>query len=185
MKDDDSLWALLSVSRQEPAEEATEGVWDRSQAALDAQSFPPLPGLIGRASRAASSVLDDRLQVVGMTGTQIEVLTRNLALGYSGVSELADELGMASATVSGVLRRLESKGLVRRQVSEVDPRVRGSRVTRRGAEKVAWARDHVAAVTRIALSGLSRTDAAELDQLLRLAIGNLRAERRNKGLRPR
>lgn len=97
---------------QEPREDDVEGVWDRRQAAREAASIPALPGLLGRASRAVTSVIDDGLSVSGLTATQFEVLASSLAVGYAAVSELADGLGMAPATVSSVVQRLESKGLV-------------------------------------------------------------------------
>lgn len=159
--------------------------WWSGEAAAEASRVPPLPELLGRASRGFASVADEDLLPTGLTCTQFQVMTRNLVLGYSGVSELADALGMAPATVSGVVRRLEAGELVEREESYTDARVKGVRVTRRGHEVLRRARRSVEGLASAAVSGLSREEVGELERLLVVVVRNLGRERARRDLRPR
>lgn len=159
--------------------------WDRDQAAADARRTPRLPELLGRASRGMASVVDEGLLLAGITSTQFQILSRNLSVGYAAVSELADDLGMAPATVSDVLRRLGDRGFVRRESSFMDSRIRGVRVTRAGAEHAERGRREVMAIAARAVRGLSAAEVGELERLLTVVTRNLSDERERRGLRRR
>jgi DNA-binding MarR family transcriptional regulator len=86
-------------------------------------------------------------------------------LGPIGVVDLADRVGRNYTTVSRQLARLESLGLVGRQVGDADRRVRKAIVTRKGKAMT----DSVdAARERIGRAIFARWDRREVVELVRL-----------------
>ncbi|KGE65498.1 MULTISPECIES: MarR family winged helix-turn-helix transcriptional regulator [Pseudomonas] len=86
-------------------------------------------------------------------------------LGPIGVVELADRVGRDYTTVSRQVAKLESLGLVLRQASAVDRRVRESVITEKGkamTDRVDDARE------RIGVSIFSTWDEGDFDNLVRL-----------------
>jgi DNA-binding MarR family transcriptional regulator len=58
----------------------------------------------------------------GITGPQLMILKVLSVLNGSSVGELTREVHLSQATVTGILDRLEKRGLVERQRSDVDKR---------------------------------------------------------------
>ncbi|WP_218187293.1 MarR family winged helix-turn-helix transcriptional regulator [Pseudomonas sp. CHM02] len=86
-------------------------------------------------------------------------------LGPIGVVELADRVGRDYTTVSRQVAKLESQGLVSRQASALDRRVRESVITEKGkamTDRVDDARE------RMGVSIFSTWDEGDFDNLVRL-----------------
>jgi len=86
-------------------------------------------------------------------------------LGPIGVVELADRVGRDYTTVSRQVAKLESQGLVTRQASALDRRVRESVITEKGkamTDRVDDARE------RIGMSIFSTWEEGDFDNLVRL-----------------
>jgi DNA-binding MarR family transcriptional regulator len=107
---------------------------------------------------------------VGLTGRQA------LALWMAGrplsMGELSMQLGCDPSSATGIVDRLENKGLVRRVADEADRRAKrveltpdGRRLRRRIEQRLAAARPSVA--------GLTRTEQRQLRDLLRKAMAGL------------
>lgn len=62
------------------------------------------------------------VQLHGITGPQLIVLTELVASGAMTVGSLAREVSLSHATVTGILDRLERRGLIRRERSDDDKR---------------------------------------------------------------
>lgn len=76
-----------------------------------------------RLSRQIQSYFRDRYRGVGLTDLQCMALAILECTGPMPVSGLAEQLGCANSTVSGVIDRLEEAGAVTRTRSEMDRRV--------------------------------------------------------------
>jgi DNA-binding MarR family transcriptional regulator len=59
----------------------------------------------------------------GLTGPQRSVMHAVVRLGRVSVKELSRQVGLAHSTVSGIVDRLEKRGLVERQTDKEDHRV--------------------------------------------------------------
>jgi DNA-binding MarR family transcriptional regulator len=62
------------------------------------------------------------VEACGLTGPQLVVLREVAPLGSASISTLARSVSLSQPTVSGILERLEKRGLVRRERSEQDRR---------------------------------------------------------------
>ncbi len=69
---------------------------------------------------------------VGLTGPQLLILQEVFRSGEVSVGEIAKAISLSQATVTGILERLEKRGLVVRQRSEVDRRRVLVKVTQAG-----------------------------------------------------
>ena len=86
------------------------------------------------ASRAATSLYRPILDELGLTYPQYLVMLALWERAPRTVRELGDELNLDSGTLSPLLKRLESAGLVARQRSAADERVVHVRLRPAGAE---------------------------------------------------
>ncbi|WP_458779215.1 MarR family winged helix-turn-helix transcriptional regulator [Arthrobacter sp. D3-16] len=112
------------------------------------------------ASRAATAVYRPVLEELGLTYPQYLVMLVLWEDEPRGVKELGEELGLDSGTLSPLLKRLESLGLVERRRSGEDERRVAIHLTGAGRELSSKAG---ALPKRLAeAAGLT---AAELDQL--------------------
>jgi len=73
------------------------------------------------------------VELCGLTGPQLVLLREAARLGGASVSALARAVNLSQPTVSGILERLEKRGLVRRDRSEQDRRSLLVSVTHEGA----------------------------------------------------
>jgi DNA-binding MarR family transcriptional regulator len=62
------------------------------------------------------------VETCGLTGPQVVVLRRAARLRATSVSALARSVSLSQPTVSGIVERLEKRGLVRRERSDQDRR---------------------------------------------------------------
>jgi MarR family transcriptional regulator, organic hydroperoxide resistance regulator len=112
------------------------------------------------ASRAATAVYRPLLEELGLTYPQYLVMLVLWENEPRGVKELGDELGLDSGTLSPLLKRLESLGLVERRRSGEDERRVAAHLTPAGRDLSGKAG---AVPQRLAdAAGLT---ASELDQL--------------------
>jgi len=70
----------------------------------------------------------------GLTGPQMLILKTLLQSGESTIGRLADRMSLSQATVTDILNRLESRGLITRSRSEADRRCVYIRLTRQAKD---------------------------------------------------
>ena len=71
---------------------------------------------------------------VGLTGPQLIILREVLKSGEIPIGKLSKTISLSQATVTGILDRLEKRGLLTRQRSETDRRQVFLQVTQTGKE---------------------------------------------------
>lgn len=85
----------------------------------------------------ATDIYSRRLsKEVGLTAPQLLILQAIRGLGAVSISTLSKEVSLSQATVTNIMDRLESRGLVARHRSEKDRRVVHATLTDDGASKV-------------------------------------------------
>jgi DNA-binding MarR family transcriptional regulator len=93
--------------------------------------------------RQFSQASERALQQHGLTPERYELLLAIKSTDHDAegatVSELADVLGVAQSSVTQLVRRVEDAGLLRREVSPNDARVRYLRLTKQGERRLARA----------------------------------------------
>lgn len=92
-----------------------------------------------RVGRVMSRYFNEHLRPkVGLFATQIDVLAAVKAIPNASLRVLARRLGTAESTVSRSLKRLESKGLIRRRIPKAgdDQRLRLPMLTESGEESL-------------------------------------------------
>ena len=87
---------------------------------------------IRRIVRAIEMHSQDLISKVGLTSPQLSVLKAIPVLNTATPTSVARHLSLSQSTVSGVLDRLHSKKLVRREDSAADKRLRRYRVSASG-----------------------------------------------------
>lgn len=102
---------------------------------IDAQTLEELPGFyIRRLQQIAVAVFLEETQELGITPVQFAALT---AVGKEpGLDQrtLASRIGFDTSTIGSVIDRLEARGLMRRNSSPTDRRVRLLTLTEAGVE---------------------------------------------------
>ncbi|MCP2165015.1 MarR family winged helix-turn-helix transcriptional regulator [Goodfellowiella coeruleoviolacea] len=113
----------------------------------------------------------DPLMSLQLTTQQLKTLLVVAAApeGSSG-HELTAELNVSLATVSGLVDRLASQGLVRRREDPHDRRVRRVLATDQGHELIRNLQEASSGVLRQLFSGLSTTELGQLETLVRRLI---------------
>jgi DNA-binding MarR family transcriptional regulator len=125
------------------------------------------------ASRAATALYRPLLDELGLTYPQYLVLLLLWERDGRTVKELGEELDLDSGTLSPLLKRLESAGLVSRRRSTGDERVVQVHLTRAGT---ALRRRALAVPRRLAAAtGLSTAELARLRDTLTALTGTLHA----------
>jgi DNA-binding MarR family transcriptional regulator len=114
---------------------------------------------IGRSVDIHSKTLASRF---GITGPQLAVLLL-LERGTRGAKEIAGEISLSPATVTGIVGRLQAKGLVERKRSGTDGRRVDISITESGRSVLRRAPPPLHASI---LSGLSELEDWELNQIL-------------------
>jgi len=111
------------------------------------------------------------VEACGLTGPQIVVLREANRVSGSSISALARAANLGQPTVSGILDRLESQGLVRRKRSPDDRRSVFVAVTAKGARVLADAPSLLQDRFRTELAGLEEWERTQMLALLqRLAF---------------
>lgn len=132
------------------------------------------PGyLVNEVSRLLKRRFEDEAKSFGVTMPQWRTLVE--IHRQDGVSQvaLAAFIDSDPMTMSGILDRLEKRGLIERFTDPNDSRAKLARLTREGVALVARARRVGIAMQEIALSGLSAEEREDLVEKLRHIRANL------------
>lgn len=78
--------------------------------------------LLTGAQHMVFSEMKNELKVVDLTPVQYGVLKCLWEKHMSSPKEIADCMGIENSTISGILERMEKKGLIRREIDENDRR---------------------------------------------------------------
>ena len=128
----------------------------------EADTFGGLLLLLQRATHATLETIGAELSGLSMSGSEINVLA-NLADGDARtVSQLATAIGSRPSTMTGVLDRLEQRGLVGRTASAEDRRAVSIALTPGGSEVAAHIHEIFSKVERTALAELKSETIAAL-----------------------
>lgn len=119
------------------------------------------------------------LQCYNLTSEQAGIISYLQQSGNEGITtgELAKQLHHSKATVSGMLKKMERKSLVRRYEDPKDSRKKHVFLTEQGLAKVVHLNQVSAENEQIILWGLSGYEQSELNRLLELALKNMNSFR--------
>lgn len=122
-----------------------------------------LVGALASASRSSERKL-------GISGAQLFVLQKLAEGGELSVNELAERTHTHQSTVSTVVSKLVTKGLVRRRRSEEDARVQLLTLSANGRQKLQRRTETIQDRLIRSIESLSATDRRELSRLLSSVI---------------
>lgn len=111
-------------------------------------------------------VAREECQRVGITATQLNVLKLLEEIGELSLTELSRRLAAQNSTVTGIVDRMVTAGLVTREQSAEDRRVWRIRMTPRGEELAAKTQVLPWDLLRIALASLDRREKEQLVTVL-------------------
>jgi MarR family transcriptional regulator, organic hydroperoxide resistance regulator len=146
--------AIMAVTTM-PATEVAREAWE----------------LLSRVAKAKHGVLSARLAELDLTPVQAHALRRLDPEHPLAMSALADALYCHASNVTGIVDRLESRGLVERRPGVEDRRVKTLVLTREGAR----VRTRVVELLReppAAIASLSEADRLALRDILRRALAD-------------
>ena len=132
-----------------------------------------MPGhLARRFQQIAVAIFHAEAEACGYDLTPVQYAALLAIYRNPGVDQitLAGLIAYDRTTITGVIDRLERKGLVARAVSGADRRARELRATQSGEETLRLIQPAVDAAQDVLLSGLSAGEAEHLMRLLRKAI---------------
>jgi DNA-binding MarR family transcriptional regulator len=112
----------------------------------------------------------------GLTAQQVELLCQ-LDKRTPSLGELAAELGCDKTNITGMIDRLERRGLLRREPDPADRRVSRVTLTEEGAALGPKIRAAVAEATARGCRALPAADRSRLTNLMQAAFRALHAER--------
>ncbi len=122
--------------------------------------------LLRRAHQRHAALFQEAMAPLDLTPTQFNALVRVVELGAVGQNQLGRLAAMDPATVQGVARRLEERGLVQRRPDPDDRRATVLRPTQAGLDLAQAAADIGRAVTEATLAPLSAGERAAVVRLL-------------------
>ncbi len=105
---------------------------------------------------------------LGLSIAQLDVLRQLHAHGPTPMRRLAETMNCEASNLTGLVDKLEGRGLVQRQYQPADRRVRVLALTDAGAEtsRQVWAE----VTSRCPFMNLSAEDRADLDRLLQQSV---------------
>ena len=133
--------------------------------------FEALPGhYIRRLQQIAVAVFLQATEAHGVTPVQYAAL--NQVASTPGVDQrtLARSIGLDTSTIAAVIDRLEARGLMQRQASSDDRRVRLLSLTAEGAALVAAIAPDVLTAQEQMLHPLTKAERAEFMRMLRAVV---------------
>lgn len=143
----------------------------------DATALEAQPGyLIRRLQQIAVAIFLDETQGHGITPVQYAALYAALRQPGLDQRSLAATIGFDTSTIGGVIDRLEKRGLIERQASPTDRRVRLLQVTAAGAALLESLIPAMLAAQQRMLAPLPEAERAHFMALLKTAVEG------NKGL---
>lgn len=133
-----------------------------------------MPGhLARRFQQIAVAIFLAEVEAGGFDLTPVQYAALLAIQRHSGMDQitLAGLIAYDRTTITGVVDRLERKGLVTRVVNSADRRARELQITTEGEATLNGMQPAVDAAQTLLLSGLSAIEAEQLMGLLRKAIG--------------
>lgn len=128
---------------------------------------------LGRVRRAFRTEFDLRAAPLGVTTPQYLVLSRLWRSDGVSTSTLAKDINAAGSTTTGVLDRLEQKGLIRRDSCPSDRRTVRIRLTESGRAMQQPLMEIVSEINQKALEGFSSEQKEEFLNALDKVSDNL------------
>lgn len=151
-----------------------------ADASLDLPIYA-MPGhLIRRMHQVSTAIFEAEVSHLGFDLTQVQyaaLLALKAAPGIDQVT-LAQAIAYDPVTIGGVLLRLETKGLIRREIARADRRARCLFLEPAGAELLARVTPVVEALQDTMLQGLSIEERRRLKTLLAKALAAVGSESR-------
>jgi DNA-binding MarR family transcriptional regulator len=126
----------------------------------------PITARISRLARRLRHAIDSALEPYGLTGVQMGLLVRLDRTDGLVQADLGRRMAIEPATLTGILQRLEREGWLRRTGDLENRRLQRVWLTDKGREALPSLQREQVRHRRRALSGLSPTDIAQLEQLL-------------------
>jgi DNA-binding MarR family transcriptional regulator len=127
--------------------------------------------LLRRASQVAEGRLERELRQLDVTARQLTILAVIAATPGINQTAVLKATGIDRSTVTNMVRRLASRGLVWRERSVTDPRSYALRLTRSGCNVLKAAEPALARAETATLEQLSTTDRDEAVRLLATLAG--------------
>ena len=93
--------------------------------------------------------------------------------------DVMDSLQLSQSTVAGIIKRLESKGLIERRTSEKDSRKSIISPTEKGLKLETILKKKAVETETILLQGMTEEEQAEFNRLLQKALDNTNIAREN------
>lgn len=133
-----------------------------------------------RLGNAVTYYRNIKLKSLGLTSVQGDAL--RLILRSPGVTapRLKQQLGLSQSTVAGILARLESKKLIRKDTDEGDARKVPLYPTEEGLLLDNNLKETALKTQSYLTSGMTALEQAEFDRLLDIALNNMNAMRTGK-----
>jgi MarR family transcriptional regulator for hemolysin len=134
--------------------------------------------LVHDVSRMRRTLFDARVKPLGITRSQWSVLAALSRLGDEGMMQvaLARHLDVGKVTVGGLIQRLMTAGLVRRENDEKDARVRRVFITENGYDIIRKMELIGTTNNDRILEGVSYQDLRIAEEVLAKVKANIRAE---------
>lgn len=120
---------------------------------------------LNMASRGLASALAEVVSPHGLNGTEANLIQK-LDLGHTSPTEIATWLGIDNSTLSRVARKLEERGIVKREVDEANRSRLQISLTAEGKRTADAIRGDVRKMEEELLSELSRKDIEDFKRVL-------------------
>ncbi|GAV33887.1 HTH-type transcriptional repressor NicR [Roseomonas sp. TAS13] len=131
-------------------------------------SMYEMPGhLIRRAHQISGAIFTARLAGFDITSVQYAAMVAIASQPGIDATRLSDLIAFDRATLGGVLDRLEAKGLIARQPSRQDRRVKTITLTVDGSALLETVKDRVLAAQAEMMHSLSEAEQAQFIALLK------------------
>ena len=129
--------------------------------------------LLNKAAGEMRYALETALRPHDLTPAQWSVLARLDVENGQMISDVGRSLYFDRPTMSGIVRRLESKGLLEKRRDSQDQRVFRIYITASGSELMKELPLLAKAVNQRALDGFSQEEIVTLQSLVRRVLGNM------------
>ena len=140
-------------------------------------SMYEMPGhLIRRAHQISGAIFTARLAGFDITSVQYAAMVAIASQPGIDATRLSDLIAFDRATLGGVLDRLEAKGLIARQPSRQDRRVKTITLTVDGSALLETVKDRVLAAQAEMMHSLSEAEQAQFIALLKKFVGRVPGE---------
>jgi MarR family transcriptional regulator, temperature-dependent positive regulator of motility len=129
--------------------------------------------LIRRLQQQSTQVFQTRMQAARFDLTSVQFAALDAVGQLPGIDQatLSATIGFDRATIGGVIERLESKGLLSREISEVDRRAKVLHLTDNGVKLLAECRPTVEALQSEILTHLSDAERTAFTSLAKKVLG--------------